>query len=488
MKRLYVFSIRSFAGPFIVTLCISMFILILQFLWKYIDDLMGKGISIGVILELLFFVSASLIPLALPLAILLSSIMTFGNLSENNELTALKSSGLSLYRIMRPLTGVVLIISVCTFYFANYVIPVANLKWHSLIFDIQNTKISSIITPGVYSKELDGYAIKVKKEKNNYFEDIIIFDHTDPNKIKSIRAKSGRIYKSKYGKYLFFELNKGNQSEELNTQAPVFLPNGEIHDNPSNYRKATQTSFDKATIKIDLSGFQLSRSDENLFKDQFEMLNVFQMEEAIDSIQNNTNSIIRNFLNSLKNDHLYFAARKFKQDIRNSNAPRLISADEKLIEFDTINPFDKINAYSTAISRIRQKNENLGSQKDFMSAIDFNIVQYAIAFHKKFAITFAIIVLFFVGAPLGAIIRKGGFGAPVVIAALLFMVYFVLISVGESLAQEEVVSPAIGMWLASIVLTPFAIIFMIAAANDSSVFNKETYIKFFKNLIPKSRR
>ena len=449
---------------------------------------MGKGISIGVILELLFFVSASLIPLALPLAILLSSIMTFGNLSENNELTALKSSGLSLYRIMRPLTGVVLIISVCTFYFANYVIPVANLKWHSLIFDIQNTKISSIITPGVYSKELDGYAIKVKKEKNNYFEDIIIFDHTDPNKIKSIRAKSGRIYKSKYGKYLFFELNKGNQSEELNTQAPVFLPNGEIHDNPSNYRKATQTSFDKATIKIDLSGFQLSRSDENLFKDQFEMLNVFQMEEAIDSIQNNTNSIIRNFLNSLKNDHLYFAARKFKQDIRNSNAPRLISADEKLIEFDTINPFDKINAYSTAISRIRQKNENLGSQKDFMSAIDFNIVQYAIAFHKKFAITFAIIVLFFVGAPLGAIIRKGGFGAPVVIAALLFMVYFVLISVGESLAQEEVVSPAIGMWLASIVLTPFAIIFMIAAANDSSVFNKETYIKFFKNLIPKSRR
>lgn len=488
MKRLYVFSIRSFAGPFIVTLCISMFILILQFLWKYIDDLMGKGISIGVILELLFFVSASLIPLALPLAILLSSIMTFGNLSENNELTALKSSGLSLYRIMRPLTGVVLIISVCTFYFANYVIPVANLKWHSLIFDIQNTKISSIITPGVYSKELDGYAIKVKKEKNNYFEDIIIFDHTDPNKIKSIRAKSGRIYKSKYGKYLFFELNKGNQSEELNTQAPVFLPNGEIHDNPSNYRKATQTSFDKATIKIDLSGFQLSRSDENLFKDQFEMLNVFQMEEAIDSIQNNTNSIIRNFLNSLKNDHLYFAARKFKQDIRNSNAPRLISADEKLIEFDTINPFDKINAYSTAISRIRQKNENLGSQKDFMSAIDFNIVQYAIAFHKKFAITFAIIVLFFVGAPLGAIIRKGGFGAPVVIAALLFMVYFVLISVGESLAQEEVVSPAIGMWLASIVLTPFAIIFMIAAANDSSVFNKETYIKFFKNLIPKSKR
>ena len=141
LKRLYIFSIRSFVGPFFVTLTISMFILVMQFLWKYIDDLMGKGIDTFVILELLFYVSASLILLALPLAILLSSIMTFGNLSENNELTALKSSGLSLYRIMRPLTVVVFLIAAGTFYFANYVIPVANLKWHSLIYDIQNTKI-----------------------------------------------------------------------------------------------------------------------------------------------------------------------------------------------------------------------------------------------------------------------------------------------------------------------------------------------------------
>jgi len=135
----------------VVTFAISMFILVMQFFWKYIDDLMGKGLSISVIIELLFYVSASLIPLALPLAILLSSIMTFGNLSENNELTALKSSGLSLYRIFRPLMVVVFAIALFTFYFSNYVIPVANLKWHSLIFDIQNTKISTIITPGVYS-------------------------------------------------------------------------------------------------------------------------------------------------------------------------------------------------------------------------------------------------------------------------------------------------------------------------------------------------
>ena len=173
-----------------------MFMLIMQFFWKYLDDLMGKGLSTLVILELLFYISASLIPLALPLAILLSSIMTFGNLAENNELTALKASGLSLYRIMKPLTVVVFIIAFFTFYFANYVIPVANLKWHSLIYDIQNTKISSIITPGVYSNELDGYSIKVDKGTDDAFSGILIHDHTSPEVLKTIRAEKGRIYKS----------------------------------------------------------------------------------------------------------------------------------------------------------------------------------------------------------------------------------------------------------------------------------------------------
>jgi lipopolysaccharide export system permease protein len=164
-----------------------MFILIMQFLWKYIDDLMGKGLSISVIVELLFYVSASLIPLALPLAILLSSIMTLGNLAENNELTALKSSGLSLYRILRPLTGIVIVIAMSTFYFANYVIPVANLKWHGLIFDIQQTKISSILTPGTYSHELDGYAIKIDEGTDDTFKGILIHDHT-----YQICARKGR--------------------------------------------------------------------------------------------------------------------------------------------------------------------------------------------------------------------------------------------------------------------------------------------------------
>ncbi len=465
-----------------MTLAISMFILIMQFLWKYIDDLMGKGIDSFVILELLFYVSASLIPLALPLAILLSSIMTIGNLAENNELTALKSSGLSLYRIMRPLTFVVIGIACFTFYFANYVIPVANLKWHSLIYDIQNTKISALLTPGVYSKELDGYAIKVEEGTESTFKGILIHDHTDPKEIKTIRANDGKIYKSENGKYLFFELNEGYISEELAPQSPTFLPNGQLHRSQNNNRPSRRSNFEKATYKIDLSGFSLKRSQDELFADKHEMLNVFQIYNAIDSVKTNGRTIILNFLQSLKNDHAYFQAYTYKpiDSLNHSGLPDMDTIRPETIDFKKLPDAEKYKAITLAQSKLRRKNQNLDGQKAYMASIEIDINGYWIEFHRKFALTYAIIVLFFIGAPLGAIVRKGGFGAPVVIAALLFMVYFVLISIGDSLASSQVVSPYVGMWFASFVLTPIAFILMRAAANDAPVFDKDAWRRFFK--------
>lgn len=465
-----------------MTLAISMFILIMQFLWKYIDDLMGKGIDSFVILELLFYVSASLIPLALPLAILLSSIMTIGNLAENNELTALKSSGLSLYRIMRPLTFVVIGIACFTFYFANYVIPVANLKWHSLIYDIQNTKISALLTPGVYSKELDGYAIKVEEGTESSFKGILIHDHTDPKEIKTIRANDGKIYKSENGKYLFFELNEGYVSEELAPQSPTFLPNGQLHRSQNNNRPSRRSNFEKATYKIDLSGFSLKRSQDELFADKHEMLNVFQIYNEIDSVKRQGRTITLNFLQSLKNDHAYFQAYTYKpiDSLNHSGLPDMDTIRPETIDFKELPDSDKYKAIILAQSKLRRKNQNLDGQKAYMAGIETDINGYWIEFHRKFALTYAIIVLFFIGAPLGAIVRKGGFGAPVVIAALLFMVYFVLISIGDSLASSQVVSPYIGMWFASFVLTPIAFILMRAAANDAPVFDKDAWRRFFK--------
>lgn len=461
----------------------------MQFFWKYVDDLMGKGIETYIIFELLFFVSASLIPLALPLAILLSSIMTMGNLSENNELTALKASGLSLYQILKPLTAVVLLIALATFYFANYIIPVANYKWHSLIFDIQNTKIATIITPGVYSKELDGYAIKVKSlDEKGVYHDLIIHDETSQTELKIIRAETATLYKSVNGKYLFFDLKNGSVYEELATQSPVFSPDGVRMIDESSSRPSRRSKFDQATYKIDLSGFVLSKSDAESFKDNYEMLNVFQLQTELDSVMKHAKGVQTNFLTSLKHSHDYFqgkAMSRIKDSIEiatnNPGSNDAITDTLQKIKVDLYNfsKDEKITALSTAIVKIGNLQSNLNGQLEFKLGINRNIQRYWIEFHRKFALTYAIIVLFFVGAPLGAIVKRGGFGAPVVIAALLFMIYFVLNSVGESLVLSNVLSPFIGMWFPSMILTPIAFVLMRAAANDSPVFDKEKWTKLF---------
>ncbi len=482
MKRLYLFSIRSFAGPFVITLIISMFILILQFFWVYIDDLMGKGLGVFVILELLFYVSASLIPLALPLAILLSSLMTFGNLSENNELTALKSSGLSLYKIMRPLTVVVIGIAFFTFYFANYVIPVSNLKWHSLIYDIQNTKISTVLTPGVYTKDFEGYAIKVKEGKDSVYKGITIHDHTTPTEIKTVKAEEARVYKSENGRFLFFDLKNGEIYEEMDIQNPVFTPDGKTIGNTHSSRPARISSFEKGIYKLNISGFSLNRSDEDIFTDKYEMMNVFQISDAMDSLKIKKNKIIDQFAISLKNQHALI--QRIKR-IKGLSFNGKIESEINVINFEKLPKLEKINTYNSVISGLYNCNETITNQLAFLETTDNESNLYWIEFHRKFALTYAIIVLFFVGAPLGAIIRKGGFGAPVVIAAMVFMLYFVLISIGDNLATTRVIGPFMGMWFAGIFFTPLAILITWAAANDAQIFNKETWIKLLKRSFKK---
>ncbi|MGV3630193.1 MAG: LptF/LptG family permease [Bacteroidota bacterium] len=468
MKRLYVFSIRSFAGPFVVTFCISMFMLIMQFLWKYIDDLMGKGIDFLIILELFTYVSASLIPLALPLAMLLSSIMTMGNLAENNELTALKSSGMSLFQILKPLTSVVLVISFCTFLFSNFVIPVANLKWHALIYDIQETKIATLLTPGTYSTVLDGYAIKIREGNDQSFKGITIHDHTDPSVVKTVRAESGEVFKSKNGAYLFFRLKKGRVVEEL-------APNAGQLSQAGHFLPTRRSSFEEATYKIDVSGFKINRTDEKLFKNEYEMWNVFQIDQALDSIQGDAMNIRRNFLKNVKMDHLYFQGKALEAKNKLPHA----AIPDKVLEVKDMNKQELRIAYQNAASKIRRVNQNLDAQVEFMRAFKISLRQFEIEYHKKFALTFAIIVLFFVGAPLGAIVKKGGFGAPVVIAALLFMIYYVLTEIGLGLADSGVMSPFAGIWLATFVLGPIAFILMRSAAMDSRIFDKQTWKKLF---------
>lgn len=482
----------------------------MQFFWKYIDDLMGKGLEVSVILELLFYVSASLIPLALPLAILLSSIMTLGNLAENNELTALKASGLSLYRILRPLGITIIIISIGAFYFSNFVIPVANLKWRSLIYDIQQTKIATIMTPGAYSTELDGYGIKSESGEGNHFNTLTLYDKTNPSGIKRVKAESGDIYKSENGDFLFFKLHDGYAFEDV-APAP---PKSRKEKNSSEYLPTRESRFKSATYKFDLSSFQLHRSNENLFKNAHEMLNIFQLNKAIDSIKRESDNLRMSFVNGLKNDHNFFLSRSYIADRQSEEEDKdfmrqrdSIQKNTSLVgdsipnaEFnqigvdryqnlprDTVYIVDSLNesqliiAHRAARVKLRKFKSNLEGQNNFMKSKEVDLRKFDTEWHRKFALSFAVIVLFFIGAPLGAIVRKGGFGTPVVIAVFLFMVYYIISITGDNMVKSGVVSPALGMWLSTIILTPAAVFLTIKAANDSRIFDfKLPSLKFWK--------
>lgn len=442
---------------------------------------MGKGLSIWVIFELLFYVSANLIPLALPLAILLSSLMTFGSFAENNELTALKSSGLSLYRIMRPLMVIVIIISIGTFYFANYVIPVFNLKFHTLIYDIQNTKISSILTPGVYTKDFEGFSIKVTELNDSVYKGITINDYSHPSELKTVKAKEARIYKSANGQFMFFDLKDGHILEELNIQNPLFLPDGSIQ-NPSG-RPSRVSYFEHGTYKLSIAGFNLNRTDEDLFTDKYEMMNVFQINTAMDSLEKKKNNIYKTFAENSSKEFVSFNDKiLYQQPLTDAfSQPKVDDIDLK-----ELNAVDRLQAKNTVISRLRRSNETVDNQQQFMEVMEKESDLYWIEFHKKLALTYAVVVLFFVGGPLGAIIRKGGFGAPVVVAALTFMVYFMLNSIGENLAETNTLSPFLGMWLAGFFFTPIAWVITRAAANDSQVFSKEMWNKFIQRIFKKN--
>jgi lipopolysaccharide export system permease protein len=464
LKRLYLFSIRAFVGPFLITLVIAMFILIMQFFWVYIDDLMGKGLSVWIILELLFYVSASLIPLALPLSILLSSLMTFGNFAENNELTALKASGFSLIRIMRPLTVIVVFIALSTFYFYNYIIPVANLKWHSLIYDIQNTKLSNLITPGVYTSEIDGYTLKVHKDKSGQYTDITIHDHTDPKALKTVKAEKANIYRSENGNHLFFDLSHGTIYEETDLDNPEF-PDGAV--TPSSEHPDRISTFERATYRLNVTGISLKRSDEDIFQDKYEMLNVFQIGRAT--------------VESIKGSFPTFHAKSAENSPKfREHDPMLVDNAKPCTPFEALSPIEKKALQQEVVTKLYQINENIRNHDNFIVSMDHENAQFWIEFHRKFALTYTILVLFFVGAPLGAVVRKGGFGAPVVIAALLFMVYFIVYSIGDNLADTYVVSPWLGMWMPGMFFTPLAILVGYLANNDRKVVFPKLPRVFFR--------
>lgn len=480
MKRLHLFIVKSFIGPFLITFIIAMFFLIMQFLWKYIDDLIGKGLEISVLLELLFYVSATLIPLALPLAVLFSSIMTYGNLAEHNELTALKSSGLSLIKVMRPMFVFILALSLGAFYFTNYLLPIANYKWRTIIYDIQNKKPTFGITEGVFYNDIDNYSILVQEKNDDTGEltDILIYENSDISVSKIIKAKEGEMLKSENDRFLLLKLIQGSMYEKLQP--------AQVQRDRYPFQK---TFFDEAIVKFDLSGFKMGESNEDLFKRDFEMLNFVQLNEAIDSLHDEFNESKTQFCNVLKqkmviyNEAIIPPDSSFYNDsLAQMGIPQREPIDT-IIRIENMHQSEVLASLQSAQADIRTRKEMMLGQINFQDAQAYNVTLFVSALHKKFTLSLAILILFFIGAPLGAIIKKGGLGAPMVLATLFFLLYYILTIMGENMVESGFLEPWKGMWLSSFILAPLGVFLTYKAANDSALFDREVYKRYFRKLL-----
>jgi len=478
MKRLHKFIIKSFLGPFFMTFFICVFILLMQFLWKYIDDLVGRGLDWKIVSELLLYASFGLVPLAFPLAMLLASIMTFGNLGENYELVAMKASGISLFRIMRPLLVVTLILTSIAFYFSNNILPKTNLKFYSLMYSVKMQKPEMIIKEGVFANDMPNYSIKVerKNRNNNMLYDVMIYNHSrNAGNVEVTIADSGKMEVTADKKFMAITLFNGQSYSEVDERK-------QGSDRRFPFRRET---FQKEVINISMLDFEFKRSDEKLFSHGSRMMNVGQLSNYGDSLFTDYKKRIMHFVTSL--NYINDVSRQ----INWLTMPDSLRKDPK-IKSDTLvdlaqviksmNTFEKDELYRQAIESARRNSQLISQQLDEINSRKKMANAYLMEWHRKFTLPFACLIFFFIGAPLGAIIRKGGLGMPVVVSILMFIAYYILLIIGEKFAREDEWSMTNGMWFSSVVFLPLGIWLTYKAATDSGVMNVESYQMFFKKL------
>ena len=483
VKKLHLLVIKSFVGPLILTFFFVIFILLMQFLWKYIDDLIGKGLGFDVLSEFLVYTTATLVPLAIPLAVLLSSLMTFGNLAENLELLAFKSSGISLFRIMAPIMIISVFISILAFLFSNYMLPISNLKMRSMLYDIQQQRPELTIRPGVFDNTLEDYSIRIgdKDSKTNLLKDIRIYDHTDKQgNIHVTIADSGYMRMTDDEKQLLLTLYNGRSYVELQNQKE------ERHIKTYPHRR---DRFEKQEMVLEMTGFGLNRSDEKLFRNSYSMLNLSQLQHFEDSLSNDIANLSRTIKTTLDRsitrkpsyslirpaDSYPDSVVKAKQAEGGQYIP--IHVDSA---FNELARLEKRRALTEAVNTARSNkafvNSNAGTTKHKTELLR----RYQIEKHRKFTLSLLCLIFFFIGAPLGAIIRKGGLGMPVIVSVLFFIFYYIISLTGEKFARESIMDPIWGMWGSTFILVPICIFLTYKAANDSVIMNIETYFLFLK--------
>lgn len=453
MKTLHKLVLKAFFTPFLGTFFTMLFVLLMQNVWKYVDDLIGKGLEWNVILEIAFYIIPTLVPLALPLAILLSSLMAFGKLGETYELTALKSSGISLYKIMSPLLVMICIISVAAFFFSNHVIPYSNMKFKTLLYDIMNKKLALNIREGVFFNDIEGYSIKVNRKdaEGRLLEDVLIYDHSEKmGNTKVIKAKRGSMYTSDSDRYLYLDLYDGYSYEEVEPKNPK-----KRIDSPF-----ARSSFKSQKIRFDMASFQLERSDEERYSNVAQFMNLKQLQESSDSLNSNINTRINTFKEKLLS---YYQFESLDTLI-------LSNKQAEVFSHSSISTNKQKRLTKAAANLVRSTKSYIFNSRRELKYKHKKLRKADVEWHRKFTLSFACIVLFLIGAPLGAIIRKGGMGMPVLISILFFLAYHISSITGEKSAIQGVLSIPFGMWLSAFILTPLGLFFTIRAASDSTLF------------------
>lgn len=437
------------------------------------DEMIGKGVGVLLLLQLLVYISTTLVPLALPLAVLLSSIMTFGNMGENFELVAIKSSGISLLRFMQPLFIFIVFVSVLAFVFANNVIPVANLKALSLLYDVRNSKPTLNIRADQFNNDIQGYSIRVgsKDKDGKKIRDVMIYDHSDMvGNNKLVMAKEGEMIATPDKQRLIFRLKDGWQYHEG-------------YENGAHNFTQVRMHFDEWDKVFDLSGFKFTRSNEDGFKNANQMMNVAQLVENIDSLKKNQQHSAAN-INSYLAPYLILETQSKERD-----QMKIALAQKGYTTREYDSSFSELIVDSLRKPVLQAVINNVRNFKSLMdvTALDYklqteNYLRYEIELHRKFTLSFACLLLFLIGAPLGAIIRKGGLGMPLVVAVAFFVAFHILNISGEKLAKSESVAAWLGMWMSSIALLPVAFVLIKAARNDSRIFTADWYKKLYRSI------
>ena len=476
MKKLDLFILKSFLGPFIMTFLIVLFVLMMQFLWLYIDELVGKGLSLGVIFEFLGWGSATLFPLALPLATLLASIMTMGSFGENNELLAMKAAGIPLLRILSPLMILSVLISVAAFFASNNLIPVAYENIYTLRDDIGKTKEEIKIPTGIFYNGIDGYTLRVvERDENDVMHNVMVYDHSKgQGNISLTVADSGIIKMSSDKSSLTFTLYNGTNYEETKTRTK--------RDSTYSLQKV---NFTMQEIVIPLSNYAFQKSESSKYGNEVMTKGLAQLRIDRDSLEVRHEKSLDNLVRRASHpDNLNHTVQIIKLKTEPGVMKGSMNIDSLLCWKGAE---EEQEAYSKAISQLDMQIANVQYFPTELNQIAYPLRRTIQESFRKFTLSIACIIFSFIGAPLGAIIRKGGLGTPVIVSMFFFVIYWVVDISGKKLANDGAISPFLGAFISTFVLFPMGVFLTWKSTKDSALFNADAYIMFFKNLFSKTK-